>query len=111
MTTTKEYSKNDIKISDALYKKILAHWMSVENKEDLIHPDEAKTSPLMVMSELLTQILDKVYDNPKLANAHFSEMFPVTLKGKNPLDKYQLKKAGVDPVYFDYLLGEMRSGH
>lgn len=105
----KNYTKNDIQISDKLYKKILSHWVASENKADLVHPDEVKTSPVMVMSELLTVILDKNYDNPKLASAYFSELLPVTLKGNNPIDRNQFKKAGVDPEYFNLVLMELKN--
>ena len=99
----------ELKISDSFYKKIYTRWLNSENRESLMHPDDAKTNPAMIMAELLTIILDASYSNKKLSNAHFAEMYPKALQGRNPFHKDDMiRTAGVKPELFEAVLSKLR---
>nr|BFD64843.1 hypothetical protein BdHM001_35240 [Bdellovibrio sp. HM001] len=90
-------------ISDDLYQRLKAAWEVCEDRDGLLHPDEARHSWVFIMSELLGQVVEKVYKgDPERQRASFGDMFSVALRGENPLSKTHIQQAGIDGQFWIY---------
>lgn len=105
-----KYTLSDIRISDELYNNFQMAYMAMEDKENILSPEEARTCPSFVVTELLQKVCDFEYKKDyNASNSAFAEYLSVLMNGVNPLKSSQLKNAGIDPEYWSYVVKTLHS--
>lgn len=103
-----KYQPSDVKISDAFFTNIQKAYLSSPERANMISPEEARFCPFIVMAELLVKIVDSEHSDINKANAAYAEFHSVIISGVNPFKAATLKKAGIDPDYWNFTLELMK---
>lgn len=103
-----KFSVDDIKISDEFFSNIQKMYLASPDRANMLSPEEARTCPFIVMCELLVRIVDSEHKDPDLANAAYAEHHSVIVSGVNPFRSATVKKAGIDPEYWLFVLDAIK---